>query len=88
MDRTYYRIDADNDADRIERRTAALVAAAELSGRHVWAVLTAFACPDPEAGAAVLSPDNMLSFPQVGCFRCERPYERRLLLRRCPGEPK
>jgi len=24
----------------------------------------------------------------IGCYICEEPFKRRLLLRRCPGEPK
>jgi hypothetical protein len=88
-ERHYQRVDAELDAGRVERRTTALVRAAELSGRHMWCVMTAFLVPDPEtADGMMLDRENMMVYPAIGCFRCEQAYEPRLKPRRCPGEPR
>lgn len=36
----------------------------------------------------ILDSENLLTLPMLGCYVCETPYERRLLHRKCPGEPK
>jgi hypothetical protein len=88
-DRHYQRVDAAIDAGHLERRTAAIVRAAELNGAHVWCVMTAFLVPDPATvDGMALDRDNMMVYPTVGCFRCEEAYEPRLRLRRCPGDPR
>lgn len=83
-----YRVDADQDADRLDRKLRAVLRAAELNGSHVWTALTAFYLPDPEHPGLVLGPDNLVMYPTAGCYRCEQSYTRALQHRRCPGEPR
>lgn len=62
------------------------------SGDHLWITMAVYRI-DPVAmtaddGVPVhLDNENLISVGAMGCYYCEQPYERRLLCRRCPGNP-
>ena len=81
------RLDA-GDAERIGRRGDAAIAAATRTGSHLWATLVAYRIADPAStDAVILDRENLLTYPMVGCFICEKPYSGRLARRRCTGDP-
>lgn len=60
------------------------------SGTHVWVATALYLV----SGETLDSPDKLLLDREnlaqilVGCFACEQAFDKRLLKRRCPGEPK
>lgn len=63
----------------------------QVPGEHLWIVAGAWKV-NPEnwhsAGRVDLDVENMVSLSGLGCYWCEREYEKRLTYRRCPGEPR
>ena len=85
---THARIDAGDFRD-VERRADQAIAAARITGEHVWITLASFRCADPGApGDLLLDRENLFTYPQIGCYVCEEPFTPRLKHRRCPGEPR
>lgn len=69
---------------------------AERAGDHVWVAIASYGLSDDLAKAIVvgdpeaqpiLDSENLAGI-HFGCYRCERALERRLVGRRCAGEPR
>jgi hypothetical protein len=64
------------------------------TGEHYWIIPVVYhvgdpaAWFDPAAGKQHLDMENLVLVAGVGCYHCEKPYEARMLHRRCPGEPR
>lgn len=64
-------------------------------GRHFWMINIAYGVADDVArrmaegtagaDAVKLSHENLVIPPQVGCYKCERPFSARLYGRPCTG---
>lgn len=65
---------------------------------HLWVVIVTHrastqvldsidAQQDGDSGPALLDTETMLGAPSIGCYVCERGYERILRHRKCPGDP-
>jgi len=84
--------------DRLERadeRFEAQISYATKAQEHLWIAIASYVLSDATAkGIATDSAETPsldienLAGVQIGCFICERALDRRLVGRRCPGEPK
>lgn len=69
---------------------------AEKAGDHVWVAIASYVLSDATAkGVATGDPTvqpsldvENLAGVQIGCYRCEQALERRLVGKRCPGDPR
>jgi hypothetical protein len=66
-------------------RAEALVEQARERGEHLWIAAVAFIVRPPVADSAMLDSENMLGYPGIGCFICERSYDDGDERTRCPG---
>jgi hypothetical protein len=82
--------------DRMQRSAAqfdAQVAYAVKAEEHVWIVAVAHSISAEAALAAlegrepVILDAESVRVTGVGCYRCEKPFERRLIGKRCRGVP-
>lgn len=64
------------------------------AGEHLWIITTAHRLPHEvarnmaegrEPGDVMMDRESILLPPQVGCYKCEAPFTRRLYHRRCTG---
>lgn len=85
--------------DRVQAvrdRFDAKLSYAEKAGDHLWIAIVSYVLGDADAkgiasGDPTVTPtlDNEnLADISMGCYRCEQPLERRLVGKRCPGEPR
>lgn len=79
--------------ERLQARCEAAYTYAVKAQKHLWVATTAFLLSDRALELMAEEPlsldlENMLMQPAVGCFVCEQPYEPRMRLRKCPGEPR
>jgi hypothetical protein len=62
------------------------------AGEHYWIVTAGYRINPATAGKdgpLHLDRENLVHLSgTAGCYYCERAYEPRLLLRRCPGDPR
>lgn len=70
-----------------EERTDRVLAAARLTGDHVWIATVAYLVTPPLEDGAILDVDNLMFRPAVGCYVCEEPWSPYLNRRRCKGDP-
>jgi hypothetical protein len=67
-------------------RFEAKLTTARKSGDHFWVALAYYVIDDPSAAPIHLDLENIGGSPALICYRCETPYEPRLLKRRCKGD--
>lgn len=64
----------------------------ERPGEHVWIVTAVYRVTPAQIEALEAHTEHLdaenLAMVAIGCFVCERPYEKRLTFRRCSGEPR
>jgi len=68
-------------AARLDQR----LEAADRPGEHLWVLTAAWIAPDPERPRIDMDAENLVSVQGPGCFKCERPYSRRLARKPCRG---
>jgi hypothetical protein len=60
------------------------------SAEHLWVVLPMYRV-DPknltDGETGYLDRENLLTIEGPGCYYCEKPYTKNLLMRRCTGNP-
>lgn len=56
-------------------------------GEHLWVISAAWRVADPAAltDGSILDAESLLMVEGPGCFKCERPYSRRLARKPCRG---
>jgi len=75
--------------ERFDRSVSYAVKAQE----HLWVAIASYALSDATVkGIATGEPASLdvenLAGVQIGCYVCEQALDRRLVGRRCPGEPR
>ncbi len=85
------------DADRINRSSTAFdreLEYAEKAGTHLWIAVAGHRLSDAQAKRVANGSDEPvimdlenLAIMGISCYRCEEPLNRRLIDRRCPGDP-
>ena len=67
-----------------ERRLRAV----DRPGEHLWVITGAWLLADPERPfreTTILDMENMLGLSGPGCYKCEKPWSRRLARQPCTG---
>lgn len=64
------------------------------AGEHLWFILTSHKLPATAArsmaegrdpGDVMMDQESVLMSPQIGCYKCEQAFSRRVYYRRCTG---